>query len=250
MVMDAYGEVMSKSKGNVVSPIDVMNQRGVDITRLAMYFTAPSEKEVMWSDQTIAGVERFVVNRMSRIVEDLRDSGPDLNQRFNPADLSETDRELYVKLNRTIKKAGEDSDRLQFNTVIAGLMELLRDFRSDSVANDQLNDRVILNSIQIIAPLAPHLAEELWEQAGFNESVFRSRWPEFDPDAIVGEQIEVAVQVNGKLRGTVSVPPDADQETVEEAAFGDPKVKAHTDGKEIVKKIFVKGRILNIVAKG
>ncbi len=249
MVMDAHGEVMSKSRGNVVSPIDVMAQRGVDITRLAMYFTAPSEKEVMWSDQTIAGVERFVLNRLSRITGDLRGSRSEFNQHFNHGDLIDSDRDLYVKLNQTIKKAGEDSDRLQFNTVIAALMELLRDYQADLVENDALNDKVILNAIQIIAPLAPHLAEELWERAGFEESVFKSRWPEFDAEAIVAEEIEIAVQVNGKLRGTVLVSPDADQEVVEKAANSDPRIQVHTKGKEILKKIFVKGRILNIVVK-
>lgn len=249
MVMDAHGEVMSKSKGNVVSPIDVMAQRGVDITRLAMYFTAPSEKEVMWSNQTIAGVERFVVNRLSRIVDELRGIRPNLNQHFNHQDLGDYDRELYVKLNQTIKKVSEDSDRLQFNTVIAALMELLRDYRADSVENDALNDKLVLNAIQMVAPLAPHLAEELWERAGFQDSVFKSAWPEFDSDAIVGQEIEVAVQVNGKLRGTVTVAPDANQQVVEEAAFADPKIQAHIEGKNVIKKIFVKGRILNIVAK-
>jgi leucyl-tRNA synthetase len=104
-------------------------------------------------------------------------------------------------------------------------------------------------TIQLAAPLTPHLSEELWHRIGREGSVFRSAWPEYDPDAIVGDQIEIAVQVNGKLRDSVMVPADADQTVVEEAAFGSRKIQAHTEGKQIVKRIFVKGRILNIVVK-
>ena len=250
MVMDENGEVMSKSKGNVVSPGLLMERRGIDVLRLAMFFTAPTEREVLWSESTVTGVEKFVINRLCPIVNHYRGTRPNLKQHFNRAELTADERELYVKLNLTIKKVIEDIDRLQFNTVIAALMELVRDYQPEKIANDNLNDVVILRTIQMIAPLAPHLAEELWENTGCSGSVFKSQWPDYDTEAVVGDTIEVAVQVNGKLRDTVVMPADADQQTVEQAAFGSEKIKAHTEGKEIVRKIFVKGRILNIVVKG
>jgi len=250
MVLDESGEVMSKSRGNVVSPITLIEQHGVDVARLAMYFTKPSEKEVAWSDDVIVGPEKFVLNKMYPLIKLYRGTRPDLKRYFKVETLSEYERTLYIKLNQTIKRANDDYERLQFNTVIAAVMELVRDYDSDNVTSDELNDHVILKSIQLLAPLAPHLAEELWEMAGFKESVFKSRWPQHDPSAVVGDTIEVAVQVNGKLRDSVQVPAGADQAAVERAAEASSKVLAFTQGKQILKKIYVPGRLVNIVVKG
>jgi len=249
MVADANGEVMSKSKGNVTSPITVMEEHGVDVARLAMFFTAPSEKEVMWSDKTIVGIEKFAKNRLLPIVERYRSDSPKLKHRFNSADLSESDRNLYVKLNQTIKRSSEDAERLQFNTCIAALMELAREYYNVEVENDELNDAVITGVIQLAAPLAPHVCEELWEKIGGADSVFKSAWPECDAEAIVADTIEIAVQINGKLRGRVQVASGSSQDQVEAVAFADGKVQAHVEGKTIIKKIYVPGRILNVVAK-
>ncbi|MBD3258009.1 leucine--tRNA ligase [candidate division GN15 bacterium] len=251
MVADANGEVMSKSKGNVVSPIALMENRGVDISRLAMFFTAPSEKPVMWSDDTLTGVEKFAAAKLYPMVAEYRESNPNLKRYFNDSDnLTDAERPLYIKLNQTIKRASEGFDKLQFNTAIAALMELVRDYDPEQIGNDELNDYVILKTIQLIAPLAPHMAEEMWQLAGFEESVFKSAWPEYDPEAIVGDMIELAVQVNGKLRDTVQVPADCDQLTAEETALVSEKVQRHIEGKQIIKKIFVPGRLINIVVKG
>ncbi len=250
MVMDAHGEVMSKSKGNVVSPITLMESRGTDVTRLAMFFTAPSEKEVLWSSDSITGVEKFVLNRLMPIVKDYKGTRPDLKRYFNLEALDDNERFIYVKLNQTIKRVSEAYDRLQFNAAIAAVMELTRDFDSSKVKNTELNDQIVLKSIQLIAPLAPHVAEELWESAGFADSIFKSSWPAYDPAATVGDTIEIAVQVNGKLRDSIQVPADADQTLVEKTAFESLKVKGFTEGKQILKKIYVVGRLLNIVVKG
>jgi leucyl-tRNA synthetase len=250
MVMDSKGEVMSKSKGNAVSPIALMAERGTDIARLAMYFTAPSEKEVLWSNDGITGVEKFVLNRLMPLTKGYRRTKPDLKRYFKQSELSADEQSIYIKLNQTIRRVDESFERLQFNTAISALMELLRDYDSGKIKNDALNDCIILKSIQMAAPMAPHLAEELWEQTGQNESVFKSRWPVYDPDAVQGESIAIAVQVNGKLRDTVIVPVDAAQTEVEATAFDSPKVQAHTHGKEIIKKVYVPGRLLSIVVKG
>ncbi len=249
MVLDSAGEVMSKSKGNAVSPVSLMEERGVDVTRLAMFFTAPSEREVLWSSETVTGVEKFAVNRLYPIVKHYRGTNPDLKQRFNQDEFNLDEKKIYIKLNQTIKRVSEDSDRLQFNTAIAALMELVRDYEPEKITDDELNDCIILKTIQLVAPMTPHMAEEMWEMTGRTESIFRSHWPEYDPDAVVGDTITIAVQVNGKLRDSVTVLADASQETVEKTAFERGRIKAHTEGKQIVKKIFVKGRILNIVVK-
>jgi leucyl-tRNA synthetase len=249
MVLDAKGRVMSKSEGNVVSPSFVMDERGVDISRLAMYFTAPSEKEVLWSEESITGVEKFAVNKLYPIVQHYRGTNPDLKQCFKQDKFSLDERKIYIKLNRTIKRITEDFERLQFNTAIAALMELVRDYEPTKIVNNELNDFVILKTVQLIAPMAPHMAEEMWETCGQASSVFKSEWPEYDPDAVIGDTIEIAVQVNGKLRDTIRVPADASQEAVEKAAFQSQRITAHVEGKQVVKKIYVKGRILNIVVK-
>jgi len=249
MVMDAGGDIMSKSKGNVVSPVTLMNERGVDISRLGMYFTAPSDREVLWSNDTLTGVEKFVVNRFYQLIASFLGTGPDLKQHFKKNDLSENDWKLYIKLNQTIKRVQESYDQLQFNTAISALMELVRDYEQAKPESGELNDYIILKATQMIAPVAPHLAEEMWEEFGFTGSVFKSSWPEYDPSAIVGDMIVIAIQINGKLRDSVAVAVDSDQSTVEKAAFESTKVKAFTENKEIVKKIYVPGRILNILVK-
>jgi leucyl-tRNA synthetase len=249
MVSDAHGEVMSKSKGNVVSPVDLMDTRGIDISRLAMFFAAPSEKPVSWSSDFIVGPEKFVTQRLYGLAEHFRNSQPDLKRYFSLEKLTTPERAIYVKLNQTIKRVSESSERLQFNTAISALMELVRDYDPTQVTDDHLNDQIILKTIQMAAPMAPHLAEEMWQLTGHEDSVFKSSWPVHDPEAVVGDEIEIAVQINGKLRDTVIVPADSDQTTVEAVAFGSDKVRKYTDGKQVVKKIYVPGRIINIVVK-
>jgi len=248
MVMDAEGDIMSKSKGNVVSPVALMNERGIDISRLGMYFTAPSDREVLWSSDTLTGVEKFVINRFYPLINRFNDSNPNLKKHFKKGGLSETDWNLYIKLNQTIKRVQDSFEQLQFNTAISSLMELVRDYEQ-AKPEGEFNDYIILKAAQLIAPMAPHLAEEMWEEFGFSGSIFKSNWPEYDPDAILGDMIVIAIQVNGKLRDSVTVPTNSEQASVEKAAFDSPKVKAFTDNKELVKKIYVPGRILNIVVK-
>ncbi|MFH2035095.1 MAG: leucine--tRNA ligase, partial [Candidatus Zixiibacteriota bacterium] len=159
MVADANGEVMSKSKGNVVSPIDLMENRGIDISRLGMFFTAPAEKEVLWSEDVLTGIEKFVINRFFPLTSSYSGSNPDLKCYFNLDDLSEYERKVYIKLNQTIKRVSENIDSLQFNTAISAIMELEHDLKPDNITNKQLKDYIILKAIQLMAPMAPHLAE-------------------------------------------------------------------------------------------
>ncbi len=249
MVMDSKGEVMSKSKGNVVSPVSLMEERGVDMSRLGMFFTAPTEREVLWNDEVIVGIEKFILNRFFPMCERYRDTHPDLKCYFKQADLDEYEWNIYIKLNQTIKRVSDDIGRLQFNTVIAALMELSREFDSAKIKNDNLNDSIILKSIQMIAPLAPHLAEEMWLKCGQTGSVFKSRWPEHDPDAVQFDMVTIAVQVNGKLRGEIEIARDSSQADVLKTAHEHGRVKSHIEDKKIIKEIYIKNRLVNIVVK-
>ncbi len=247
MVMDSHGEVMSKSKGNVVSPIGLMDERGVDVTRLAMFFTAPSELPVLWSGDSITGVEKFVMSRLYPLAEGVDASTVKLTHHFQKSELSAYEHGIYVKLNQTIKKISDDAERLQFNTNVSALMELLRDFDKGKCSSKRFSDFVVLKVIQLIAPLAPHIAEEMWETAGNRSSVFKSAWPEADPNALVADSIEIAIQVNGKLRDSIEVSSSAVEEEIVSKAKGSAKVQVSIEGKTIRKVIYVPGRLVNIV---
>ncbi|MEP0827481.1 MAG: leucine--tRNA ligase [bacterium] len=249
MVMDPKGEVMSKSKGNVISPIDVMDERGIDISRLGMFFLAPTEKAVSWSEDVLTGVEKFVMNRFYPLVGAYRGSAPDLKQYFKLAGLDDYSRSIYIKLNQTIKRISDDYGRLQYNTAISALMELTRDFDSGKIADDRFNDYLIKKAILLIAPMAPHLAEEMWHECGETESVFRADWPSFDPSAIHFDTVKIAVQVNGKVRAEVELQRDASETMAVEAALNDPRAKTYLEGKSIVKKIYIPNKLVNLVVK-
>lgn len=249
MVSDSTGAIMSKSRGNVVSPIELMKNRGVDVTRMGMYFTAPSDREVYWSDSALTGVEKFLLNKFYQLTDFYDSTGGDLKHHFKKSELDKPGWELYLSLNQKIKRATDDFERLQFNTVISAMMELHRDLERSQTDNIQLKHKVAVTLIQILAPLAPHMSEELWSQLGNPDSVFKSRWPEYDASALQGDLITMAVQINGKVRGEALIAPDASAEEALKAARALEKVQAHIEGKTIVKEIYIPGRILNIVVK-
>ncbi len=251
MVMDAQGRVMSKSLGNVVSPIEVMKERGVDISRLAMYFAAPADREIPWTNDGLTGVERFV-NKLYRIVEQVAAAHPkpvDLNQFHDLAQLNPEAKTTYIKLNQTIKKVTEDLDQLQFNTSIAAIMEFFGSFTPSGGAANAFDKYVTSKIVQLIAPLAPHLAEEAWEMFGHKESILKSAWPKYDPKAISFDTVVVAIQINGKVRDEIEVDRDATEDAVKSLALAREKVIKNIEGKSIVKVIYVRGKLLSIVVK-
>jgi len=249
MVSDSEGKVMSKSRGNVVSPIELMAERGADVTRLAMYFTAPSEKEVLWSDSALVGVEKFLINKIGSLPDFYDKSESDLKHYFKRKELNDSEWEFYVDLNQKLKRSSEDFERLQYNTVISAMMELSRDIDRATDIQTALRNHAIRCQLRILAPLIPHFAEETWSALGFEESIFLSGWPKIDPNALVSQTVTMAVQVNGKVRGEIALAPDADNQTALTAAKSCESVARHLDGKTIVKEIYVPGRILNIVVK-
>ncbi|MGB2804074.1 MAG: leucine--tRNA ligase [Candidatus Zixiibacteriota bacterium] len=246
MVLDKEGQVMSKSLGNVVSPIDIIEKHGADVARIAMYFAAPSEREILWSDEGVVGTTRFL-NRIYRFAEQAK--GKQLPQKIKPDELSPTDLKAYRKLNQTIKKVEDDIGTLQLNTAIASMMELLNVMDSLETRKSMVLGYCVKKLTQLLAPFAPHLSEELWSIIGHQESVFKSQWPCYDKDAIQEEEITFVVQVNGKLRASMSLPINTAEDEVKELALGDERVKKFLEGKNLIKSIFVQNKLINLVVK-
>lgn len=250
MVLDDVGRKMSKSLGNVVSPMQLLADHGVDNSRLAMYFTAPSEKEIPWSGKTLTGIERFTTRLYRTIVETAALPGEfELGHTFTEAEITASEWNLYIHLNQTIQHFAEDFERLQFNTCVAALMEFYGNLTAVEFQNSAFQKYVVARLVQLLAPLAPHLAEESWERFGFTESVFNSTWPEVDPAALKFDTITVAVQVNGKVRGEIQIDRTATEDVVRETATAQENVARHLAGKEIKKFIYVKEKLVSIVVK-
>jgi len=245
MVLDSKGDVMSKSKGNVISPIELMSQKGVDVSRIAVYFAAPSEKEILWTGEGITGSSRFL-NRIYNLAQKAKPE--DLNYKFKYKDLTDNEKATYRKLHQTIKKVDEDIETLQFNTAIASMMEFLNRFSSIS-SDSKIYAHCLKNLVQLLAPFAPHLAEELWERLGFKQSVFLSKWPSYDKEAVVEELVTIVVQVNGKLRTSFEVAFNTEKEKIERIALESDKVKNFTKDKRLVKTVFIQNRLINLVVR-
>lgn len=249
MVKDESGLIMSKSRGNVVSPIQLMKERGVDVTRLAMFFTAPSEREVIWSDAALVGVEKFLLNKLSAVGSFYQPTENNLKCHFKRSELDEPGWKLYVSLNQRIKRVADDSERLQFNTVIASMMELYRDLERSETSNIDLKNLVATSLIQMMAPLAPHICEELWAEIGYKTSVFLSHQPDYDPEALQDSLITIAVQINGKLRGEIEIDPGSAKDDILSLARSSERIVPYLQSKDVIKEIYVPGRLINFVVR-
>jgi leucyl-tRNA synthetase len=254
------GAKMSKSLGNVVTP-DVMVERfGADAARLYSLFAAPPDRDLDWQDTGIEGIQRFL-GRVYRFVvrNSVPASGP--SSSGDGRGLSPEARQIQRKLHQTIKRVSDDfQGRWHFNTCIAAIMELVNQlyFMEDRAARApspaDLVPKPLLREVQrslilLLAPFAPYLAHELWETLGEKGNLLRAPWPKYDPELAKEEEIEIPVQVNGKLRGRITVPADAGEEVVRERALADEKVKAAIAGKPIIKVIIVPGKLVNVVVK-
>lgn len=248
MVLDEHGEVMSKSKGNVVSPSDLMDRYGVDVPRLAMLFAAPSDKEIRWSENGIRGAQRFV-NRVYTAFRDFPWSDVRANvDSLALGDLGEPDRALYRKLHQTIEAVTHDFQRMEFNTAIASLMELLNVYDAEQAASDDVKAHVLRTVARLIAPLAPHLGEECWRLCGgTTASVFRAAWPQHDAAAAAEEVTEVVVQINGKVRDKVLLPVGLPENELKEIILARERVQKFLGGKEPRRVIVVRSKLVNVV---
>jgi leucyl-tRNA synthetase len=225
------GAKMSKTKGNIVNPDEYFDQWGADTFRTYLMFLGPFEEGGDFRDQGISGVHRFLARLWSSVV-DARTTG-------------DPDREVLRKLHQTIRKVGDDIPRLSYNTAIAAMMEYMNVLRRGERVPHRAE---VLPVVQLVAPFAPHLAEELWERAaGGAASVFDSGWPSYDPELARDDTIELVVQVNGKVRGKIAVSPEVERDEALRLALADPGVVKFVAG-EPRKVIFVPGRLLNIVA--
>jgi leucyl-tRNA synthetase len=248
------GAKMSKSKGNVVSPDEMVARYGADAARMYSLFAAPPDRDLDWQEDGVAGVSRFlakVYRFVTRYAERARMDSTAASQ-----DLSKTSQALLRKLHQTIRQITLDFDeRWHFNTCIAALMKLMNELvaaepeiEAGHVPGEVLAE--ILNPIVLLlAPFAPYLSAELWEQLGNEDGLLRHPWPKFDEALAREDEMEIPVQVNGKLRGVIRVPVDIDQEALRDAAMAEEKVKSFTAGKQIVKVILVPGKLVNLLVK-
>ncbi|MGD8305774.1 MAG: leucine--tRNA ligase, partial [Ignavibacteria bacterium] len=245
------GIKMSKSKDNVVNPDEFTTKYGSDVFRLYLMFMGPYEMGGDWSDKGIAGTDRFV-NKVYDLFKDhenlLSKTSP--KEKYILDELTPDELFVYKKTNHTLNKVTKEIEHFHFNTAIAALMELLNNLKNLSKCSDEIQVYVLTRYAVMTAPLAPHLGEECWQLLGNTSSIYETPlWYEVDPAGLVEESINIAVQVNGKLRSTIPVPIDSEEDAVKEKVFDDDKVVKHTEGKNIIKEIYVKNKIYNIVVK-
>jgi leucyl-tRNA synthetase len=244
------GAKMSKSKGNVVDPNALIERYGADTARLFSLFAAPPEKDLDWSDQGVDGSFRFL-NRVWKLVyETLSIIGS--AAQLDVAGLTNEGRALRRQVHKTIRKVTEDiEERFHFNTAIAAIMELVNTLQAFEPKNSPQNAPVVKEAIEsvvmLLAPFVPHFAEELWSMLGHDKGVDQSGWPAYDPAAAIDEELLIVVQVNGKLRGKITVAASAVEDEVKGAALAEERVKPFIDGKSIRKVVYVPGKLVNIV---
>lgn len=238
MILGEDNQKMSKSRGNVINPDDIVRDYGADSLRLYEMFMGPLEQSKAWSMRGVEGVHRFL-NRVWRLACD-EESGALLSAVTNDAPT----REQLKALHATIRKVTEDLEAMKYNTAIAAMMEFVNTATSWPVRPRAALEPFLL----VLSPFAPHLAEELWSKLGHGESLAHEPWPAFDPALLVEDSIEIPVQVNGKLRARVHVAAGAAQPDVVSAALADPNVQSHVAGKTVRKEIYVPGKLLNLVA--
>ena len=240
--VESRANKMSKSRGNVINPDVVVDEFGADSLRLYEMFMGPLEAVKPWSMKGVEGVSRFLARVWRMIADELHEDAV----RLNPAmqDVAPSAEQLRV-LHRTIKAVTNDIESLGFNTAISRMMEFVNEFITLEVRPRAVFDPFVL----LLSPFAPHLAEELWELLGHTTTLAYEPWPTWDEQHLIETEIEIPVQINGKLRSKVKVPVDADQVTLEAAARSDPTVASQLEGKTIVKTVVIPGRMVNFVVR-
>ncbi|GAA0067021.1 leucine--tRNA ligase [Clostridium perfringens] len=249
LILGPDGLKMSKSKGNTISPDDYIKEYGADVFRMYLMFGFAYTEGGAWSDDGIKSVNRFV-ERIERIIDTAREAiSKDEN---NKTTMDKAEKELNYWRHNTIKSVTDDTDKLQFNTAIARMMEFinaLSKYTQEKEMNLDFLKDVVSDYLRLLAPFAPHFSEEQWSLLGNSYSIFNEAWPKFDPKALVKDEVEIAIQVNGKIKNKIMVSSDLDEEGIKAAALADEKIIASTEGKTVVKVIVIKGRLVNIVVK-
>jgi len=231
MILGENNEKMSKSRGNVINPDDIVKEFGADTFRMYEMFIGAFDQPIPWSQQGLRGCRRFL-DRSWRLCEMLQ-----------PGEVYS--KELEASMHKTIKKVSEDYEKMKFNTAIATLMSLLNEFYE----KNKINMAEFKTFITLLNPVAPHISEELWQLAGFTGMLHEVKWPVWDDTKIAEDTVEIAVQINGKVKSVIKIPTGTTQNDVKEIAMHDNEVKKHTEGKTIIKEIYVPNKIYNIVVK-
>ncbi|MDA8210256.1 MAG: leucine--tRNA ligase [Clostridia bacterium] len=249
------GSKMSKSKGNVVSPEEIVAKYGADTARLFILFAAPPERDLEWSDQGVEGAYRFL-NRVWRLVGHYADKVAGVQPYNGSVELGAAEKEVRRLTHYAIKKVSDDvATRFNFNTAISTIMELVNGLYAykDKVDPAEQNLAVVKESLEylmvLLAPFAPHMAEELWEATGHQGSIHLQKWPVHDPAAVIQDEVEIVVQLNGKVREKLVIAANMEPKAMEEFALGQEKVRALLEGKSVVKVISVPKKLVNIVVK-
>lgn len=249
LILGPDGLKMSKSKGNTISPDDYIKEYGADVFRMYLMFGFAYTEGGAWSDDGIKSVNRFV-ERIERIIDTAREAIS--KGENNKTTMDKAEKELNYWRHNTIKSVTDDTDKLQFNTAIARMMEFinaLSKYTQEKEMNLDFLKDVVSDYLRLLAPFAPHFSEEQWSLLGNSYSIFNEAWPKFDPKALVKDEVEIAIQVNGKIKNKIMVSSDLDEEGIKAAALADEKIIASTEEKTVVKVIVIKGRLVNIVVK-
>ncbi len=240
-------EMMSKSRGNVVRVGPFVEEHGADVARITILFAGPAEKDMVWQDSGVEGARRFL-NRIYNLFKKNRDI-LEKDPRVNTGELNREEKNLYILLQKTIFEVRKDAGEFSFNTAIARLMELLNALYSFKNRESMVFKRALFDFAILLAPFAPHLAEEIYSWVDGEKSVFERSFPSYDERYLSFDEIEIPVQVNGRVRGRITIEKGAQQEDALKKALSEPNIKKYTEGKSIVKVIFVKDKLLNIVVK-
>jgi leucyl-tRNA synthetase len=243
---------MSKSKANTVDPEDMVNSYGADTVRLYILFAGPVEKDFEWTEEGLQGAHRFLKRLWSFFHENL-ERLRDLQ--YTREELSKVEgkaKDVRKKAHQTLKKYLQDMEELSFNTAIAGIMELLnalQDFKPETQADYKVLKEALELILFMLYPITPHICEELWNALGNQRLMVFYTFPQPDPEALKEEEVEVAVQVNGKLKAVIKVPVDAQEDTVKSIALAQEKVAKALENKKLQKVIYVKNKLINLVVR-
>ncbi|NFN70505.1 leucine--tRNA ligase [Clostridium botulinum] len=249
LILGPDGLKMSKSKGNTISPDDYIKEFGADVFRMYLMFGFAYVEGGAWSDDGVKSVARFV-DRIERTLESCRDI---INASENiKTTIDSEEKDLNFWRHTAIKGVSEDAEKMQFNTAIARLMEFtnaLHKYIQADTKNPKFLKETVVDFLKLLAPFAPHFTEEQWNLLGHNSTIFNEKWPEFNPAALVKDEVEIAIQVNGKIKAKIMIPSNLDEEGIKKASLENETIKTNTEGKNIIKVIVIKGRLVNIVVK-
>ena len=243
MVLDKNGEVMSKSKGNVVSPVSLIESIGVDASRISLFFFAPPEREILWSEENTRGATRFLERVYKAFVEQKLRNLPEETPKGSEMG-------ILKLMHRTIRDVTNDIERMEFNTAIARMMEFLNEYeKAEHNLSEAFKSSMARLFAKILAPFAPHIAEEIWEYVGNTDSIFLSQWPRYDETLTAPDEIVIPVQVNGRLRGHIRVGVNITKEEALELAKHQENIRKYLENKRLVREVWVPGRLINFVTE-